>query len=298
MTNVLIFGKSTGWLANRYHAQFASVVSEADIADLHAVTEEIKLYRPSVVINAAGMTGTPNIDACMASPEAKDKAWRSNTHGAAVVATACAELGVYLVHLSSGCIYQGPSPVGGFTEEDVPAKPPSFYAQTKLAGDNLILQRMQEEGLRGVILRVRIPFDPTWHPRNKLQVILHHAQLVRVKESMTFVGDLVYVTRLIIERQLLGIYNLVNPQPIAYERIVQLWEQTTGRKHQVVFISPEDLMARGLVHDGRSMNVHLNTDKLERDLGGLPHLQDTEVAIDQCLSNMYFTRRRQEIARV
>ena len=61
-------------------------------------------HRPEVVINCAGKTGRPNVDWCDAHP---DETLRVNVTGAITLLEECRRLGIYLVHLSSGCIYEG-----------------------------------------------------------------------------------------------------------------------------------------------------------------------------------------------
>ena len=124
--------------------------------------------KPWFLINAAGHTEEPNVDAC--ETEQADTLL-GNTLLPQTIAHACAAAGVPWGHVSSGCIYAGvkiaqpdgsmrvekdltqpnihkllvtqPEVVRGFTEEDTPnfsfRQPPcSFYSGTKALGEESI----------------------------------------------------------------------------------------------------------------------------------------------------------------
>ena len=103
LKNTLIFGP--GWIGKQFQEQIPdSVLSRVDIADEIAVKNEIEAERPSVIINCAGKTGSPNIDSCEKEPGIT---YRSNVIGPIVLARLAQENGAYFVHLGSGCIYEG-----------------------------------------------------------------------------------------------------------------------------------------------------------------------------------------------
>src|SRR5712664_2993481 len=70
--------------------------------------EELLKYlcseRPEFVINAAGYTGKPNVDAC---ETARAETLQGNTLLPLTVAHACLAAGIPFGHVSSGCIYSG-----------------------------------------------------------------------------------------------------------------------------------------------------------------------------------------------
>ena len=73
------------------------------------------------VINCAGYTGKPNVDACETN---KGECRKGNIELPKVISNACALVGIPWGHVSSGCIYTGNRLDGsGFTEED----PPNFH---------------------------------------------------------------------------------------------------------------------------------------------------------------------------
>jgi nucleoside-diphosphate-sugar epimerase len=88
------------------------------------------------------------------------------------------------VHISSGCVWDGPfPPIGlGFTPNE-PVTPQCFYSWTKAACDGLLLQESQ--GWNLAILRPRQVYSPLASPRNTLTKIRTYPKLIRTQNSMT-----------------------------------------------------------------------------------------------------------------
>src|SRR5882672_2258008 len=151
--------------------------------------------KPAFLINAAGYTGKPNVDAC---EDARADTLQGNSLFPQTVAHACLEASVPWGHVSSGCIFSGakisqsgtvriekdltrpdlrelaekhPEQIRGYTEEDTPnftfRQPPcSFYSGSKGLGEEAI------EGIgRHYAWRLRIPFDQQDNSPNYLTKI-------------------------------------------------------------------------------------------------------------------------------
>ena len=80
------------------------------------------------VINCGAYTA---VDAAE-TPEGRKAAWAANAQGPALLARACAEHGIALVHVSSDYVFDGTREEHG---EDEPFSPLGVYGQTKAAGD-------------------------------------------------------------------------------------------------------------------------------------------------------------------
>ena len=80
------------------------------------------------VINCGAYTA---VDAAE-TPEGRKAAWAANAQGPALLAKACAEHGITLVHVSSDYVFDGTKEEHG---EDEPFSPLGVYGQTKAAGD-------------------------------------------------------------------------------------------------------------------------------------------------------------------
>ncbi len=107
--------------------------AQLDIADPAAVRAALAAHRPDALINAAAQAG---VDLAEAEPA---RTFRANAEGPAVLAAACAEAGVRLVHLSTDYVLTGPDRPGHLLREGDPPDPRSTYARAKLAGEGPVL---------------------------------------------------------------------------------------------------------------------------------------------------------------
>jgi len=105
---------------------------EVDIADPGAVAALLDgaATPADVVINAAAFT---HVDRCESE---RDAAYRANATGPRVLAHACAERGIRLVHVSTDYVFPGDGSEP--YREDDPTGPISVYGETKLAGEAFV----------------------------------------------------------------------------------------------------------------------------------------------------------------
>src|SRR5437867_718200 len=78
--------------------------AQVDYTKFRPLLDFLRSRKPAFVINAAGHTGRPNVDACEAE---KAETLCANTLLPMTVAQACRVAGVPWAHVSSGCIYSG-----------------------------------------------------------------------------------------------------------------------------------------------------------------------------------------------
>jgi dTDP-4-dehydrorhamnose reductase len=101
---------------------------DCDIADPAEVARTIEASDAEVIVNCAGWT---KVDA---AEDDLDGAYLSNAIGPRVLAAACAQRNLLLVHISTDYVFDGTGPVP-IDEWQRPA-PRSAYGITKLAGEN------------------------------------------------------------------------------------------------------------------------------------------------------------------
>lgn len=101
--------------------------ADLDITDQHAVKGRLADLRPDCVINTAAFN---DVDGAEDRPDAARKC---NSEGPENLATACAEQGARLVHLSTDFVFDG-GLTRPYLPQDVPA-PLGVYATTKLEGE-------------------------------------------------------------------------------------------------------------------------------------------------------------------
>ena len=217
-----------------------------DYTRFDALLEFLKTKKPAFVVNAAGYTGKPNVDACELH---KADTLQGNTLFPQTVAQACAAAGIPWGHVSSGCIYSGakivengktraekdftkpelralveksPQSIHGFTETDTPNfsfrdGPCSFYSGTKALG---------EEAIAGIgqsyVWRLRIPFDEFDNARNYLSKVQRYAKVYDNVNSISHRADFVKACLDTWElRAPFGIYNVTNPGFVTTRHVVR-----------------------------------------------------------------------------
>jgi 3,5-epimerase/4-reductase len=248
-----------------------AVASQVDISDPAQVAAELDRRRPDVLINCAGKTGRPNIDWCETH---KLETARANITGPLVLLDQCLARGVYLIHIGSGCIYEGDNHGLGFGEQDPPNYRGSYYSRTKICAD---------DGLADfpvLILRLRMPFDDSTNPRNLLNRLAGYRQVLDEQNSLTYLPDFVAAARRLIQQRATGIYHIVNPGATSPYEIMRRYQALIDPGHEF-----KRLEARGLadlVATGRS-NCVLSTKKLEA--AGLK-LRPIDQAVDLALRSL------------
>jgi len=235
---VLVFGR--GFIGQRI-AELGYGVAASRIED---ATQELDALKPDVVVNCAGRTGWPNVDAC---EKAAFETFWSNTHGAIALADACGKRGIHLVHMGSGCIFQGSSPTPGGWKEDDFANPGSTYACSKWAAD-LALRDMPNVA----IVRVRMPIDGRPHQRNLINKLTTYKRVIDVENSITVVDDLMMVLRRVIELRATGVFHATNPGLITHRAILGAYQRIVDPQHVNEWIDGEDLVKLGLADRPRS----------------------------------------------
>jgi len=120
------------------------VTNEKEVLEL--ITEE----QPDVVIHTAAMT---NVDQCETEKEA---CWELNVDAIAYLIKACEKTGAYLLHLSTDFIFDGEE--GPYDEKGTP-NPVSYYGESKLAAENLLLESKINYGIARTVLVYGIAHD-------------------------------------------------------------------------------------------------------------------------------------------
>ncbi|MBV9594515.1 MAG: dTDP-4-dehydrorhamnose reductase [Actinobacteria bacterium] len=104
--------------------------ADLDISDLRAVAAAVADARPDVIINAAAYTA---VDAAETDEPA---AYAVNAVGPAALATAAADTGARLIHVSTDYVFAGDASAP-YDVDDLPA-PKSVYGRTKLDGERAV----------------------------------------------------------------------------------------------------------------------------------------------------------------
>lgn len=218
--------------------------ADFDYTNRAALTELLRREKPAFLINAAGYTGKPNVDACELH---KAECLMGNAVLPGTIAAACAAAGVPWGHVSSGCIYNGAKPDGsGFTETDTPnftfrAPPCSFYSGTKALGEEVLA------GAPSVYLwRLRIPFNEVDNSRNYLSKLLRYSTLLEAANSISQLDEFCAATLACWEKRVpFGTYNVTNPGHVTTREVVALIRKTGVSTKEFIFFKDEaDFMSK------------------------------------------------------
>ncbi len=195
--------------------------ADVDYSNRETLRAALLRDKPAFLINAAGYTGKPNVDACELH---KHECLFGNAVLPGIIAEACADAGVPWGHVSSGCIYTGSRSDGtGFTETDVPnftfrTNNCSFYSGTKALGEEVLAGKPDV-----YIWRLRIPFDQRDNPRNYLTKLLRYKRLLEATNSISQLEEFCAATFACWEKRVpFGLYNVTNPGHITTSEIVEL----------------------------------------------------------------------------
>jgi dTDP-4-dehydrorhamnose reductase len=234
--------------------------ADFDYTNQAALTALLRREKPAFLINAAGYTGKPNVDACELH---KSECLLGNSVLPGTVASACAEAGVPWGHVSSGCIFSGARPDGsGFIETDPPnftfrTNHCSFYSGTKALGEEVLA------GFPSVYLwRLRIPFNQVDQPRNYLSKLLRYSRLLEATNSISQLDEFVAATLACWEQRVpFGTYNVTNPGQVTTHEVVALIKKTGVSAKNFEFFRDEAEFMRTAAKTPRS-NCVLDSAKL------------------------------------
>lgn len=212
--------------------------AELDYSNRDVLRDALLRDKPEFLINAAGYTGKPNVDACELH---KHECLFGNAVLPGIIAEACADAGVPWGHVSSGCIYTGARPDGsGFTETDTPnftfrTNNCSFYSGTKALGEEVL------SGKPNVyIWRLRIPFNNIDGPRNYLTKLLRYQRLLEATNSISQLEEFVAATFACWEKRVpFGLYNVTNPGQVTTHEVVDLIKKAGVSNKEFVFFKDE-----------------------------------------------------------
>lgn len=147
--------------------------AELDVTERDAVRRRVLQSLPDVVVNSAGYTA---VDRAESEPEL---AYRINEDGARNLASAAAEAGARLIHLSTDFVFDG-ARSSPYRPSDAP-HPVSVYGASKLAGENAVREVLADGA---VVLRTAWVYAA--RGQNFVNTML---RLMRERGTVRVVGD-------------------------------------------------------------------------------------------------------------
>lgn len=144
----------------------------ATLSDTQLITDLIKTHDAHAILNAAAYTA---VDQAESEPE---KARAINAHAPNLMAKACAKAAIPLIHVSTDFVFDGSATTP--YREDAPTGPVSVYGETKLEGEQAIIQ----SGGSFVIIRTAWVFSADGN--NFVKTML---RLGAEREELTIIAD-------------------------------------------------------------------------------------------------------------
>lgn len=310
---ILLLG-ATGYVGHAFQRVIAlkggTVValsrSQADYTRFASLLRVLREVKPDFLVNCAGYTGKPNVDAC---EEHRADTILGNVTLPQTIAQACEVANVPWGQVSSGCIYAGakvvqpdgsvviekdltrrdlrrivdtdPGRIRGFTETDTPnfsfrAPPCSFYSGTKALGEEVL------HGAPGCyIWRLRIPFDEVDGMRNYLTKLQRYD---RVYDNVNSVSHLTDFARACIELREVGapfgIYNVTNPGFVTSRQVIGRIVEKLKPSRQFTFWESDEEFYRVAAKTPRS-NCVMDVTKL---LATGVNIRPVEEALEDALT--------------
>lgn len=238
-----------------------SVISRrtCDLYANNSLRSALKDLSPDLLINCAGYTGKPNVDACETD---KMNCLAGNAILPGIIAEACESQNLPWGHVSSGCIFTGTREDGsGFTEVDPPnfsfrQNNSSFYSGTKALGEEILADAKD-----CYIWRLRIPFSNVDSDRNFISKLLRYDRLLLAENSLSELGEFVRAALdCFVLNVPFGIYNLTNPGSIKTNETAQLIQEIIAPEKTFEFFDSEDQFMQ-LAANARRSNCILDSSK-------------------------------------
>lgn len=190
--------------ANRLPFQEGYLYREMDITNAEQVASVIDEIVPHVIIHTAAMT---NVDQCESE---KELCWAMNVSAVEYLAKAAEKHNIFLCHVSTDFIFDGEN---GPYDETAEAKPLSYYGDSKLAAEEILLKSSIRWAIARTVLVYGIVSDMSrtniilWVKKS-----LEDGKNIKVVTDQfrtpTLAEDLAVGCWLIADKEAEGIYNI------------------------------------------------------------------------------------------
>jgi dTDP-4-dehydrorhamnose reductase len=264
-------------------------ILSADLSQIDAARSVMQRCKPDWVVHAAAAT---SLEACENDPE---MAFRLNRDMAGYVAEAAREVGAGLIHISTDAVFDGEK--GAYVETD-PPNPLSVYAQSKWAGEQVVLEAHPD----AAIVRTNF-FGWNLQPKQSLaEMFLDHLETGKrcrgfadVTVTTILVNDLVQLIMKMIEVGGSGTYHVGGGECVSkYDFGVRLAGVfgLDGSLIEPISVAEMNFKAK------RANNLCMLGDKIEQALGvELPKIDDGLKRFRDLRTNKYADRLKKHSRR-
>jgi dTDP-4-dehydrorhamnose reductase len=234
-----------------------------DITKRESVKKTVLDFYPDYIINASAYT---NVDL---SETEREATWKVNVKGVEYLSEAARIIDARIIHISSDYIFDGKD--GPYSENEKP-NPLSYYARTKLAGENAL----KISGVLHSILRTNVLYgadsnSKTDFVRWLINSLIGGKEVRIVTDQLnnpTFVHDLVQGISKVVEYNKTGVYNIGGKEFLSRYDFSQIIADFFNLdKNLIKPITTEELNQPAR----RPLKSGLITLKAETELGYKPH---------------------------
>tara|TARA_R110001632_G_scaffold63318_3_gene151525 strand:+ start:69249 stop:70148 length:900 start_codon:yes stop_codon:yes gene_type:complete len=188
-----------------------------DMTKQKQLRECLLSIKPDVILNTAAMT---NVDAC---EDQKDECQQLNVEAVKYLTQITSELNSQLIHISTDFIFDG---LKGFYKETDKAHPLSFYGESKLKSEEILVN----SDVHYTILRTILVYGKVKNLGRNNIVLWVKEMLEKNKEITivddqyrmpTYVEDLAMACKISIDKSVQGIFNISSNQLLSVFEIAQ-----------------------------------------------------------------------------
>lgn len=160
---------------NRVSDKSGYIYTEMNIAVENEIESVFEMHKPDCIINTAAMT---NVDACELN---KEECHKHNVTAVKNMLARCKKYNSHFIHLSTDFVFDGMK--GPYKEDDAP-NPLSYYAESKLESEKIVMQ----SGIDWAIIRTIIIYGVV-DDTQRSNVVLWTINSLKEKKQIKVITD-------------------------------------------------------------------------------------------------------------
>ena len=239
-----------------------SLDTGVDITKEAVVVSRIRASEASWVFHFAAKT---DVDEAENEREqgVQGSSWIVNVRATEHVVDACKRSGKRLLYISTDYVFDGTKDV--YTEEDIP-NPQGWYAVTKYEGEKRVATLVDHS----VIIRIANPYRARFAAKPdfvaKIREKLEHGEQISSPSDQifvpTFIDDIVHAIRILIEKNVSGIYHVVGSDALSPFEAAKAVARSYGFDESLV--TPTTFVSYFAGRAPRPFRAHLKNDKITK----------------------------------
>jgi len=253
--NISNIFKNKDQIVGTYYRIKESDYMHIDISDEKVSEDVFDNVNPDIVVLSAALT---NVDYCQSHPK---EAFEINVKGVENITKLCKTYGSKLVFFSSDYIFDGE--YGPYSEEDN-TNPINVYGETKLEGENMIINELQDY----LVLRTTVVYGKEIQGKNfviRLINDLEKGREVKIPNDQigtpTYAFNLAELTKELISQKAKGVFNAAGSELIdRYNFALKVCEVFDLDKELIIPVSTKQSSQTAK----RPLRAGLKTEKLKQ----------------------------------